>query len=142
MTTQTSKISVEDWVEISNLIGKYQWLVDEADQGRWSSLFTEDGAFLSVEGEGYRGHDALRRAAAMTGENFAGMMRHSPGAIWIEYGESKDEAFARYYSLVTTWFKDPGPQFFNMALCSMHLLRIGGDWKIKTNTVRGLFKPL
>jgi hypothetical protein len=135
-----AKISVEDWVEISNLIGKYQWLVDEGDES-WADLFTEDGAFTGAR-DGYHGRDALQRAAALTLASFEGKMRHSPGAVWIEYGETTDEAFARYYSLVTTWFEDPGPEFFNMALCRVHLLRIDGTWKIKSNTMKGLAKAL
>jgi hypothetical protein len=134
-------ISVEDWVEIANLIGKYQWLVDAGDP-KWAELFTEDGAFLSQAGEGYRGREQLRAGAASTQTYFAGAMRHSPSAIHIGYGESRDEATARYYSLVTTWFAQPGPDFFNMALCTASLVRVGGDWKFKTNTMNGLYRAL
>ncbi len=132
------KISVEDWVEIANLIGKYQWLIDDGDES-WADLFVQDGAFLSEAGEGYRGHEALKNAALMI-RDFGGMMRHSPGALWIEYGATPDEAFARFYNLVTTWEKEPA--FFNMALCKAHLVRIDGDWKIKTNTMKGLSRSL
>jgi hypothetical protein len=136
------KVSVEDWVEIANLIGEYQWRVDDADQDGWAGLFTEDGAFVSVDGEGYRGREALKQAAAMTGEYFKGLMRHSPGAIWVEYGQTTDEAVGHYYSLVTTWFKDPGPEFFNMVLCDVHLRRVNGDWKIQENRIKGLYRAL
>jgi hypothetical protein len=136
------KVTVEDWVEISNLIGKYQWLVDEGDEDGWADLFTEDGHFGSHEGQGWRGREALKEAAGMTLTHFHGRMRHSPGATWIEYGETQDEAVARYYSLVTTWFDDPGPEFFNMALCTMSLARIDGEWKIRSNLMKGLHRTL
>jgi hypothetical protein len=134
-------IAVEDWVEIANLIGQYQWLVDEGDPA-WADLFTEDGAFLSQAGQGWRGRQALREAALSTQTYFAGAMRHSPSAIRIDYDGSRDEALARYYSLVSTWFAEPGPEFFNMALCTARLTRVGGDWKFRSNTMLGLHHAL
>jgi hypothetical protein len=134
-------VAAEDWVEIANLIGKYQWLVDDGDPA-WADLFTEDGAFLGQGGEGYRGREQLQAGATATRTYFAGAMRHSPGAILIDYGETRDEATARYYSLVSTWFAEPGPAFFNMALCAARLVRVDSDWKIKSNTMNGLYRAL
>ena len=68
--------------------------------------------------------------------------RHSPAAIWVEYGATPDDAVGHYYSLVTTWFRDPGPEFFNMVLCDLHLVRQGGDWKIRENRIKGLYREL
>jgi hypothetical protein len=115
--------------------------VDEGDPA-WADLFTEDGAFLSQAGDGWRGRAGLQAAAESTKTYFAGAMRHSSNAVWVEYGESRDEATARYYSLVSTWFADPGPEFFNMALCTARLTRVDGDWKFRSNTMNGLYRAL
>ena len=65
-------------------------------------------------------------------------MRHLSGSFYVEYGDTKDEAYARYYNLATTWLKDEGPKFLAYALSKTHLVRIDGEWKIKSNTVRNL----
>jgi hypothetical protein len=136
------KISVEDWVSISNLIGRYYWLVDENDAEPWADLFTPDGVFIAL-GQEFHGTERLREVPGLQAP-LGGRLRHSPAAIWIQYGATPDEALARYHAVVTTWLPEPGPQLMGMALCDMSLTRIGGAWKIRSNTVRlmeGVTRP-
>ena len=134
----SKKISLEDDISIRNLMGKYQWLVDGGDEEGWASLFTEDGGFIGGLPEPHRGHKELKKIPALVRDMYQDKMRHLTGSFWTEYGASKDEAYARYYALVTTWLKDEGPQFFQMSLCTVHLVRINGEWKIKANNVKNL----
>jgi hypothetical protein len=135
----TSKqISVEDYILIKNLLGTYQWRVDDGDSEGWASLFTEDGAFIGGLPDPYHGREQLKKIPEMVRSTFQDKMRHLSGNYSIEYGKTKDEAHARYYSLVTTWLKDQGPQFFQLSLCNVHLVRISGEWKIKSNNVKNL----
>jgi hypothetical protein len=129
-------IAVEDWVAIANLLAEYQWRLDGGDAEAWAALFTDDGAVLGA-GDDVRGRDALLAAARATFAGFGGRMRHSPNAMWIEYGASPNEAVARYYAFVTTW-QEPGPELFNLGLCVARLRRVGGAWKIATNEISSL----
>jgi hypothetical protein len=129
-------VSAEDFINIFNLLGVYQSLVDEGDEEGWTGLFTEDGLFTGLW-EPFRGREGLKTITDGT-RAYNGKMRHLTGSLSIQYGATKDEAFARYYSLVTTWVKSEGPQFFMMAVCNVHLLRLNGEWKIKSNTIQNL----
>jgi hypothetical protein len=128
------KITVEDWVDISNLLGKYQWLVDDGDEQGWSSLFTEDGFFEGLPPD-YHGREELKQIPRMS---FGGLSRHLPGSIWMEYGANQDEVFVRLYNLFSVWAPEQEPQFMQFALSRLHLLRIDGEWKIRSNTIKGL----
>lgn len=134
------RASVEDFISILNLMGEYQFLVDEGDEEGWSSLFVEDGFFEGLPVP-FSGHEALKMIPRSTNA-YAGKMRHLSGNYNIRYGDTTDEAFARFYSLVTTWVKGEGPKFFQMAICKAHLLRVDGEWKLKSNTINMLNEDL
>ena len=133
-------ISVEDFVSIQNLIGKYQWLVDGGDSDGWAALWTEDGAFTGGATEPFVGHEALKRVPAWVREGWNGALRHHAGSLYAEYGSSKDEAIARYYNLVTTWNEEQ-PKLFTFAVSEMRLVRRAGAWKVKSNTITSLAPP-
>jgi hypothetical protein len=128
-------VSVEDYVNISNMMATYMWLVDSGDEEGWGDLFTEDAIFYGVPHETRYGREEIKKIAWFTGQ-MGGTYRHLSGNHSIEYGETTDEAYFRYYALMTTWVKAQGPQFDNMALAETHLVRVGDGWKIKTNTVK------
>jgi hypothetical protein len=134
------KISVEDWVDISNLLGRYQWLFDRGDGEAWATLFTEDGVFEGLGPTPFRGHEALKQIPPMGGY-FRFLARHMPGSIWMEYGEGQDEIFVHLYNLFSTWLPEEGPRFQQMADCTLHLARIDGEWKLKSNVIKGLLPP-
>jgi hypothetical protein len=56
--------TLADYVEISNLLGRYCITLDEDDIEAWVALFVPEGSF-EVYGRTFRGHDGLRRM--MTG---------------------------------------------------------------------------
>jgi hypothetical protein len=129
-----TKISVEDWVDISNLLGKYQWLVDECDEDGWSGLFTEDGVFEGL-GPIFRGREELKQIPRASTQ-FNGFARHLPGSLWMEYGATQDEVLVRLYTMISMWA--PEPQFLQFALATMHLVRRDGGWLVKSNTIKCL----
>jgi SnoaL-like domain len=136
----TQSVSATDFIALQNIVGKYQWLVDGGDSEGWAALWTEDGAFSGGTAEPFIGHAALKQVPAWIKDGWAGAMRHHAGSIHIEYGASQDEAIVRYYSLVTVWNK-PEPELFTFAIAQMRLLRLAGEWKIKSNTVTTLARP-
>jgi hypothetical protein len=133
-------VSVEDFVTLQNLVGKYQWLVDGGDSEGWASLWTEDGVFSGGATEPFAGHDALKQVPAWVKQGWGGALRHHAGSLYAEYGSTADEAIVRYYNLVTTW-NEAAPKLFTFAISEMRLVRISGQWKIKSNAVTSLAPP-
>jgi hypothetical protein len=133
-------VSLEDFVALQNLLGRYQWLVDGGDSEGWAALWTEDGVFSGGTAEPFAGHAALKQVPAWVKSGWNGKMRHHTGSLWAEYGASQDEAIVHFYNLVTTW-NEAQPKLFTFAVCEMRLLRRGGEWKIKSNTVTSLAPP-
>jgi len=134
------EISIEDFVALQNLVGKYQWLVDGGDSDGWASLWTEDGIFSGGATEPFAGHEALRKVPAWVKQGWGGGLRHHAGSLYMEYGSSTDEAVVHYYNLVTTWNEAP-PKLFTFAVSEMRLVRRSGQWKIKSNTITSLAPP-
>ena len=129
-------VSVEDYVQITNLMGAYQHLVDEGDGEGWADLFTEDGGFYGVPGappDAFRGREGLKQIPAATRERGA---RHLTGSLSVRYGDSKDEAFARYYAVLFAFEDGPGVDMF--VIVDTHLVRVGDEWKIRSNTMKPL----
>ncbi len=133
-------LSAEDFAAIVNLMGKYQHLVDDGDEEGWANLFTEDGAFLGLPGvpDGFRGHEALKQVPRLNLANGKGGFRHNMCSFSAEYGDSRDEARARYYIIGTLSTPEAGTQVVLEVDVRTHLLRIGGEWKIKSNTMAKL----
>jgi hypothetical protein len=133
-------VSVEDFVALQNLVGRYQWLVDGGDSEGWASLWTEDGVFSGGATEPFAGHAALKKVPAWVKEGWGGGLRHQTGSLYAEYGSTTDEAIVHYYNLVTTWNESP-PKLFTFAVSEMRLVRLSGRWKIKSNTITSLAPP-
>lgn len=134
-------VSAEDFALISNLMGRYQYLVDSGDEDGWVELFTEDGAFQGLGPEAderHRGREGLKGVVRMNMANGGGRFRHNICSLSAEYGESADEAHARYYMIGA--ITPPGQPTRIAAQIDVltHLLRIGGEWKIRTNTMTQL----
>lgn len=139
--TKDKRVSVEDFVNIQNLMGEYQFLVDSGDDEGWTSLFVEDGFFAGLMPEPIVGREALKMITQSAAQ-YKGKLRHMTSNFHMRYGETSDEAFAKFYSFVTTWVKGEGPKMFQMAVCEAHLLRVDGDWMVKSNTMQGLNEDL
>ena len=131
-------LSLEDDLAIRNLMGKYQWCVDGGDSEGWADCFTEDGAFIGGLPDPYHGREELKKIPELVRNMYQDRMRHLMGSFWAEYGDGQDEAYARFYSLVTTWLDNEDPKLFQCAICTVHLVRVEGDWKVKSNNVKNL----
>jgi hypothetical protein len=127
----SSEIAPADFLAVENLLGKYQWYVDDGDAAGWTSLFTADGVFDSAFYKArIKGHDALKAVPRNILKQYGDRMRHHLGSLHMTYGTDRNEIVARYYSLVTTWLADEGAKFNCMALYVTWLIRVDGDWKI------------
>jgi len=129
-------VSAEDFAQIHNLMGRYQYLVDSGDEEGWADLFTEDGAFQGLGPEAdeqFRGREGLKGVVRMNMANSGGRMRHNMCSFSAEYGDGTDEAHARYYMVGAVTPPGQPSQIAMQVDVHTHLVRIGGEWKIKTN---------
>lgn len=136
-------LSGDDFAAIQALMGKYQQLVDAGDEAGWAALFTADGAFLGLADEqgsmdGYRGQEGLKKIPRLNMTRFGGNFRHNLCSFSAEYGDSRDEVFARYYVLGTLSGSSEGTRLVMQVDVDTHLLRINGEWKIKANRMHRL----
>jgi hypothetical protein len=123
-------ITTEDYVAISDHMGRYCWLIDEGHADEWVALWTEDGIFTFIGGpETLHGREALKGLAVSFAQT--GGMRHLLGNLYCDYGASRDTVIAHAYNFVSKW--SPGGAFMAMALCVVTLVRDGSGWKIKRN---------
>lgn len=134
-------VSPDDFAQILNLMGHYQYLVDAGDEDGWVDLFTEDGAFLGLGPEAdeqHRGREGLKGIVRMNLANGGGKMRHNMCSFSAQYGSSNNEAHARYYMIGTVSPPGQGTQIAIQVDVETHLVRSDGQWKIKTNRMNQL----
>jgi ketosteroid isomerase-like protein len=122
-------VSTDDYVSISDFLGRYCWLVDAGDEEGWAALWSEDGVFAGVMPEPVVGREALKGIPRGAYASSGGKLRHHVGSLNCDYeAGSKDVAIARYYNLVTNWVN--GGAFTCNAASTVRLLRHGDSWLI------------
>jgi hypothetical protein len=136
-----NKLPNDDYLEIQQLVGRYQWMVDEGRAEEWADLYTNDGSFCRDGMPPVQGRDALKEVPRFVKVSWNGTLRHLSGSLYIEPGERAGEAITRYYNFVTTW-TDAIPKMFTFALSELTLVRDGGEWRIHVHRVRELVPPL
>ncbi|HEY3653775.1 MAG TPA: nuclear transport factor 2 family protein [Steroidobacteraceae bacterium] len=123
-------VATEDFVAISDHLGRYCLATDGNDPDGWVALWAEDGVFIGIGAGPIVGHAALREV--LRKEWDAGLrMRHLIGNLHCDYQGGKNTVLARYYNLVTNWAQ--GASFRCMAQCQVLLVRNGDGWLIKRN---------
>jgi len=60
----SSNITTDDYVAIQNVLGEYQWHVDDGDSDGWADLWTEDGAFIGGATEPFVRREELKKVPA------------------------------------------------------------------------------
>jgi len=128
-------VSTDDYVSISDFLGRYCWLVDSGDGDAWSALWTEDAVFAGITPEPIVGREALKAVPRGAFAALNGTARHHFTSLWCEYeGESRNVVIARYYNLVTNWVK--GGAFSGTADSTVRLVRDGDSWLLsRSDTV-------
>jgi len=127
-------ISTDDYVSISDCIGRYFWVVDDGDIEAWVALWTEDGVMVGLTPEPLVGHDQIRiipERAYAPGHNET---RHMLANLHCDYGETRDVVRARYYTYISDWSLGGAPRL--IALSDATLVRTGEGWKMKRNDSR------
>jgi hypothetical protein len=124
-------IAPEDFIAISDHMGRYCWKVDEGDEDGWAALWTEDGVFTGVFPEPVVGREALKGVPRQEKQTADGRMRHMIANLHCDYQGDRDTVLARYYNLVTTWID--GGRFACMATSQVLLVRDGAGWLVKRN---------
>jgi hypothetical protein len=132
-----TRLTTDDWVSISDLMGEYCWRVDEGDGDGWAALWTEDAVFTGVLPEPVVGRDQLRMVPINAFNDFGkGQMRHVVANLTCRYGESRDVVNAKLYNYVSVWGGMPAAGNFCMAVCEVVFVRNGQDWLIKRSDAR------
>jgi hypothetical protein len=125
-------VSTDDYVSISDFLGRYCWLVDSNEEDAWSALWLEDGVFTGVAPEPLVGREALKSVPRNQFKVSEGKIRHFVGNLCCDYVDGdRDEVLARYYNNVSMW--KAGGSFVCLALCNVLLVRKGSGWMIRRN---------
>lgn len=126
-------VSTDDYVSVSDFLGRYCWAVDAGDEEGWAALWASDGVFTGVSAEPHVGHEALKSVPRGVRENQKCRVRHTVGSLWCEYeGAGRDTVLARYYNSITYW-PGGGGQLMCHADSTMRLRRHGATWLIERN---------
>lgn len=130
-------ISTDDHVAISDLLGRYCWLVDAGDEDAWAALWEEDAVFTGISPEPLVGRDALKQVPRDVKAMSDGKMRHLIGNLHCDYADaSRNEVVARYYNFVTMWVQGGAPVC--LAKSSLLLVRTGEGWLIRRHDTASL----
>lgn len=119
-------LTVEDRLELQNLMGHYCHLMDQADPA-WADLFTEDGILDGILPQTAAGKDVLRHVPAGAKQHTGGFYRHLLGSVTID-GEGEG-ARIKGYNLVTDW-RDGG-KLIMLARYSIFAVRSADGWRLK-----------
>jgi len=115
---------------VQEVMARYNWAFDSGDADAYTALWTEDGE-LTGSAQPARSHEEL--AAIVTGsfQHFNGGIRHQMTDLVAEYGGNQETVNAKGANLVTNW--DGGGKLFGLALTELVLVKVKGEWKIKSN---------
>ncbi len=122
-------LSIEDQVEITNLLNRLTFAVDDRDVDAWVACFTPDGSFHSPNGV-WKGEKEQRKLLA--GEDGLPRRQHTITNLQIE-GDG-DRASARANGPV---FEEMDGRYYVMNFSGQehHLRRVDGTWLIE-RTIR------
>lgn len=119
-------LTVEDRLELQNLMGHYCHLMDEGDAA-WADLFTDDGILDGILPETASGKDVLRHVPAGAKQATGGFFRHHLGSMTVD--PEGDGARVRGYNLVTDW--SDGGKLILLARYSIFAVRTEAGWRLK-----------
>jgi hypothetical protein len=126
------RVSIEDWVRVSDQLGRYSQHLDNGEADALIALFTEDGVIdTGVLPDPIAGSAALRAFVGTTYEYAErGKLRHLMGDLYCEYGDSRDQIAARFYNFVSGWSDGVGTIRY-LSLCKATMVRRGDGWLIE-----------
>jgi 3-phenylpropionate/cinnamic acid dioxygenase small subunit len=135
----------QDRADIEVLIWNYTQALDNLDEDRYPTFFTEDGQFCCEHNETFKGHAKLktiitdvkksRAATAAKGET-PPKMYHVISNSHIEFVD-KDHAHVDSYWMTAFADKPPNssPRISLIGRCVDELVRVNGKWLIKSRNV-------
>ncbi len=101
-----SKISVEDKMNIQELITKYNLTIDNKSLDEWTNTWTDDGIWTTTFGEA-KGKTELKNMVNKITNEFASGKRHLSTNIIIEDASTNNMANAKSYLTVIEAQKTP-----------------------------------
>jgi hypothetical protein len=132
-------VSTDDFAQISDSLGRYCWMLDNADADGWVSLWHEEGTLLGLGPQPIVGREALRHVPQKFGE-YGGRRRHLACNVFCDYGESRSEIDAKFYNFVSNWGEEGGEASL-FAICEATFVLADGKWLISRNMMTLLGLP-
>ena len=122
-------VSTDDFVSVTDFLGRYCWLVDAGDEAGWAALWAQDGVFTGIAPERLVGHDMLKAVPRDVKAMADGKLRHLIGSLHCDYAQGDTNTIiAKYYNFVTSWLR--GGNMVCIALSTVTLTRNGLYWLI------------
>jgi len=122
-------LTIEDQFEITHLLNRLTFAVDDRNPDAWVACFTPDGAFVTPNGE-FAGEEALR--SLLAGEEGLPRRQHTISSLQLE-GDG-DRATGRANGPV---FEEKDGHYYVMNFSGQehHFRRVDGTWLIE-RTIR------
>ncbi len=121
-------LSVEDRIEIMELVARYNHAIDYGDPGGWAATFAEDGTF-EMPGRKISGPSELEKFATEFASTQAGT-RHWTNNLLIE-GEGDRATLRCYLCLLKSGTGEP----VTTGLYTDELVRVDGAWRFAARVV-------
>ena len=138
MTTK-NRLSVQDRLDIHEMMTRYAWSLDQADLEAFLDLFAPDGVWQTINGDRGQGRDGVRRLITpfFDRPDHAGTQHHIT-AITLE-GEG-DRANSRSYFSMIRWDGSTGARFVTMTgWYEDRLVKLNGAWLFQERVIRRWF---
>lgn len=120
-------LSVEDRLDILELVARYNHAIDSGNGKAWAETFTEDGVFETSRGK-TEGHEALAKFVEGMAANMPGA-RHWNNNHVIE-GDGDQATHTCYLMLVR-----PGAEPMSGSRYEDNLVKVNGQWKFAQRSV-------
>jgi uncharacterized protein (TIGR02246 family) len=126
----TMPLTVEDRMDIQDLLARYNHAIDGGDAETWAATFTPDGTFTSGS-NAFQGREQLTAFAKSFAERMAGT-RHWVNNVVID-GEGDRATLRCYLHLLRVG--DGAAQTVSTARYQDELRRVDGAWRFAARTV-------
>lgn len=126
-----SKFSVEDRLEIINVLNSYSHYFDHGQTEDWLNLFTEDGIFEVAGGAVFKGRTQMMPLVARSKKWLeAGVQRRHRLSNIIFHEQTKSKARISVYLLLASTANKEDLSFVSTGEYSGWLVKKDGEWKI------------
>jgi SnoaL-like domain len=139
MTSDTLPVSAKLYAEIQNFYARHMALIDQGSVDAWVETFTEDATISNnTNPRPAHGREEIvsvirRTQAALEAQGI--QHRHWVGMMVLDQLDDATVQASSYAMIVATR-KGGTPMVDRSTLCSDELVRVNGDWQIRSRKVK------